>query len=210
MSFHNQCQTIVRGRINAVAGDPAHLSATQRAALASLRRGLGKPPGSVAEIWQFTLPDLEQDWRTAYRENAIHVALTHWAMHQQSKSLPMHREDRTFGQALRLLASSQATDRKKPEEAPAFRRMMALAASRNLTAITTHARGLIGQLRAAGFGFDYGAWAEDLFWIQVPGRAVDVQRRWGRDFYRLSDTAVDQTLDDSQTNPEPTSEGENR
>lgn len=205
MSERSTCGAFVGARIHALAPDPAHLSAPGRAALAALRRGVGKPPGSVPEIWQHTLADAYADER---RENAIHIALTHWALHQQSKALPMHRADRSFGQALRLLASRQ--DRGQPQSTPAYRRMMALAASRDLAAVTTHARGLIGQLRGEGFGFDYARWADDLHRIQLPGGAARVQRQWGQDFYRLSDDTVNKTLDEFDTPTTTTTEGDPR
>lgn len=164
-----------------------------RAALASLRRGVGKPPGSIPEIWQFTLPDtLGGSLWGDRRETAVHIALTHWALHQQATSSPMHQPGRRFGTALRLLASLAGRD--KPQDTPAYRRMMALASNRTLTGITTHARGLITQLRRGAIGFDYGRWADDLELLQIPGRATDVQRRWGRDFYRIRDTALDDEL----------------
>ncbi|OYO16966.1 type I-E CRISPR-associated protein Cse2/CasB [Enemella evansiae] len=190
------CRDVVNARIVSLAPDPASLTPSGRAALAQLRRGAGKPPGSIPEIWQYTMAELGDGAAAPVgrREVAVHVALTQWAMHQQSKGAHMHRRDRPFGSALRLLASTQ--NRATPQESPAYRRMMALASSRNLAGITTHSRGLIGQLRTAGFGFNYGDWAEDLYWIQVPGHAVDVQRRWGRDFYRLTEDSINQTLDD--------------
>lgn len=185
----------VATRIAALAPDPVRLSPYARAALAQLRRGVGKEPGSVPRIWELTLAASTEDGSQpgGWEENAVHIALTQWAMHQQSKTSPMHNPARSFGEALRLLASKQ--DRVKPHSTAAYRRMMALASSRQLTGITTHARGLIGQLRSEGISFDYGRWADDLYALQVPGRLAEVQRRWGRDFYRLSDQSVTEQLD---------------
>lgn len=200
MTNYQRCGRFVTSRIHELAQNPDRLSPTGRAALADLRRGVGKVPGSVPQIWQFTLNDPERpDGLSGEREEAaVHVALTHWAMHQQSKTRPMHTDSRTFGAALRLLASTQ--NRKDPQKAPVYRRMMALASSRALTGITTHARGLIGQLRATGIGFDYGRWADDLYWIQVPGRMPAVQRHWGQDFFRLHDDQIDAYLDTDPAN----------
>lgn len=199
MTSYQRCGRFVTARIHSVAQDPAHLSPTGRAALANLRRGVGKPPGSVPQIWQFTLNDPDRPGGPSgdREEAAVHVALTHWAMHQQSKTRPMHTDTNTFGVALRLLASTQ--NRKEPQKTPVYRRMMALASSRALMGITTHARGLISQLRAAGIGFDYGRWADDLYWIQVPGRMVSVQRRWGQEFFRLHDDQIDAHFDTNST-----------
>ncbi|GAB3707477.1 type I-E CRISPR-associated protein Cse2/CasB [Mariniluteicoccus flavus] len=208
MSESNKCGAVVRGRIATLAGDPAHLSPYARAALANLRRGVGKAPGSVPQIWDLTMVDDRASGPPSWRETAVHVALTQWAAHQQAKAAPMHREDRRFGEALRLLAASQK--RTAPQGTPAYRRMMALASSRNLAGITTHARGLIAQLRVAGLGFDYGRWADNLYWLQVPGRAVHVQREWGRDFYRLTEDKITELLGDDNTQPTDATQGELR
>lgn len=183
MSEQQRLRSVVRSRITSILPNAANPSPAARAALAHLRRGVGKDVGSVPQIWQYTHVDGPDGVWTDCQETAVHLALTQWALHQQSESTPMHSADRTFGEALRVLATRQ--DAESPETTPAYRRMMALAGSRTLPGITTHARGLIGLLKSEGISFDYGRWAEDLLTIQMPGRGADVQRRWGRDFYRL-------------------------
>ena len=192
MSRYQQCGNLVVSRIHSVASEPKELSPYGRAALAKLRRGVGKEPGTVPEIWGLTLDGLgdQRGLAAQRRENAVHVALTQWALHQQSKQASMHSSARSFGEALRLLALTQKSPDQGLHDTPAYRRMMALASSRTLPGITTHARGLISQLRSTDIGFDYGRWADDLYWIQVPSRTASVQRQWGRDFYRLRDEDV--------------------
>lgn len=201
MSPYQICGTVVAARIHSLAPNPGELSPFGRAALARLRRGVGKPPGSVPQIWDLTLDGLAQGrgLTAERREIAVHVALTQWAMHQQSKTTPMHSPDRSFGEGLRLLARSQKPE--APQDTPAYRRMMALASSRSLAGITTHSRGLISQLRGIGVAFDYARWADDLYWLQVPGRMTEVQRRWGRDFYRLRDEDVATQLNSISEQP---------
>ncbi|GAB3622654.1 hypothetical protein GCM10027418_07360 [Mariniluteicoccus endophyticus] len=208
MTESQTCGELVRRRIATIASDPANLTPHGRAALAHLRHGLGKPPGSVPQIWELTLVDDRASGGPSWRETAVHVALTQWAAHQQSKTVPMHTTDRRFGEALRLLAERQ--ERRNPQSTPAYRRMMALASGRSLAGITTHARGLIDQLRAAGIGFDYGRWADNLYLLQVPGRAVDVQREWGRDFYRLNDDQIAEHLSHTTDQPTAATEGADR
>lgn len=201
MPDRETCGRLVAARIHALAPDPARLTPSGRAALANLRRGVGKKPGSVPEIWQHTL-DLTADDSgpdAGRREAAIHIALTQWAMHQRSKAIPMHDPKRSFGQALRLLAEAQSPG--SPQDSAAYRRMTALAASRSLMSVAAHARGLIGQLATLNIAFDYGRWADDLFWLQVPGQLASVQQRWGRDFFRST------SLSDNSDSPTVTSEG---
>lgn len=205
---YQRCGRYVASRIESLAPDPARLSPYARAALANLRRGVGKTPGSVPQIWELTMASFEEEGSPARdrEETAIHIALTQWAQHQQSKSSPMHNPERSFGEALRLLAARQ--DRAKPHDTAAYRRMMALASNRQVVGIVTHARGLIGQLRSESVSFDYGRWADDLYSLQIPARLADVQRRWGRDFYRMSDQSVDEQLDGTTPDTDPTTHSE--
>lgn len=185
-------KTLVVRRIRQLLGsDPSHLTPVAGAQLAQLRRALGRPPGSVPEVWALTLEEIPDSLPAITREReewAIHVALTHFAAHQQSRRGAMHVEGRPFATAVRLLALEQKGDR-DIHETPAYLRLVALASTSQLPTAVTHARGLINQLRSADLGFDYGRYADDLYWLQVPGQAVRVQRDWGRDFHRTtSDT----------------------
>lgn len=198
MTAFNRRRFVV-GRIHRLLGDdPARLSPTAGAQLAQLRRALGKPPGTVPDVWGLTLDGIPDDVRGQAREReelAVHLALTHFATHQQSRQASMHVAERPFAAAVRELADRQARESGTDvHETPAYRRLVALASTSQLATTVTHARGLISQLRAADLGFDYGRYTEDLYWLQVPGQAVRVQRGWGRDFHRRpTDPAMDTT-----------------
>lgn len=203
MSENRRAGAIVAGQIQRLMKDPD--SPFTRQALANLRRGVSKEPGSVPQIWQYTHAEDDEGNISLRRENAVHLALTQWALHQQSKSKPMHMVGQSFGIALKILARGQ--DPQAPEKTPAYRRMMALASAHSLPAITTHARGLIGLLRAQDIPFDYARWANDLFDIQLPGGSAAVQRRWGRDFYRLQDHTIEtETVSTSATDSDQSQE----
>jgi CRISPR system Cascade subunit CasB len=63
-----------------------------RATLARLRRGIGKAPGSMPEIWDITLNRLPEALvgkgeLPSRGEWAVHTALTLFALHQQGKDL---------------------------------------------------------------------------------------------------------------------------
>ncbi len=53
-----------------------------RAALASLRRGLGQPPGTVADMYRYVEPFLGQDAR--YKESAYYLVAALFAFHPKS------------------------------------------------------------------------------------------------------------------------------
>lgn len=220
----------VRGRIRELLrGGPDALTPSGRAALAHLRRAVTEPPGTVPAIWPITsegLPDVqvvpgsavprskaprsEQDLDRI--EEAVHLALTQFAAHQQSQPVSMHDDAEPFGRAIRRLAVTQAPSGENSWDAvyetPAYRRFTALALARDHNAFLAHSRGLISQLRANSIPFDYGAFAEDIYWLTSPRGADHVRQRWGRDFTRPLREATD--TDTTTPSSDDTPAGEHR
>lgn len=172
------------------------------AALARLRRGVGKEVGAMPDLWQYTLADLpvpepdrrrpDYDKPTVF-ERAAYTAMTLFAVHQQSRSQGMHQQGQSLGTAVRNLRIRSAS-------AEAVRRRFeALGTAETYTEVVNHARGLITQLRSEGIPLDYGALTEDFVWLQ--SRAADrVRLRWGRDFYRTTRNEDQQANDDVAAN----------
>lgn len=155
------------------------------AALAKLRRGVGKQPGEVFELAQWTSPGLfVEDYRSdriAPEEEAAHAAITLYAVHQQSRrDEQMHRAGRSLGAAARRLRIHLG----EHGEAGVLRRFNAIGTATDFPELVRHARGLIPQLRGAGIWLDYGLFADDLHKLMLPGSAVFVRNRWGREFHR--------------------------
>lgn len=178
-------------------------AASSRAALARLRRAIGHEPGTDIEILDLTIdpdgPRPAQEAPTA-GERAIHVALTLYAVHQQSQDRPMHVRGRSFGTALGRLRYVDG------EENPGvIRRFQALGTATDLAEATVHARALVTLLRGAGQGFDYGLLARDLVALQDPRRAQTIRLAWGRDFFRTR-PAVPGTAADGADTTTPTAE----
>lgn len=174
-------------------------ASSSRAALAKLRRGVGREPGTVAEVLPLTVnPDARphQDGPTA-DERAIHAALTLYAVHQQSQDRRMHVPGTRFGTAL-----GRIRFRDGEENPGVVRRFQALGTASGFTESMAHARALITLLRSAGVGFDYGWFAFDLVRLQDPARAADVRLQWGRDFYRTRPPASDDAATPTDANPE--------
>lgn len=162
-----------------------------RAQLARLRRGLGKPAGSVPEIWDLTIAIVPQSLRwdrdePSHAEEAAHAVLTLFALHQQSLTVTAHVPGVTFGRAVGLLRH----DSTRSEDA-VTRRFMAAATGESISEVLTHVRGLITQLRSAGWGIDYARFADDLTGLLNPARAQTVRLAWGRDFYRSTPEVTD-------------------
>lgn len=152
------------------------------AKLAAIRRGVGRGPGSVPEVWPY-YTTLRADGRISDRLVAEHIALTLFAVHQQSKTAPMHRDGVGLGTALRALRS----DPKRRFSAEAIdRRFNAAATATSTGELASHLRSLIGLLRQhnkTGQPLDYGRLMKDLIAWQHPEQAARVRRTWGSQYF---------------------------
>jgi CRISPR system Cascade subunit CasB len=151
--------------------------------LAALRRGAGKDAGSVPQMWAF-YTTLRPDGGRGADLQAEHVALTLYAMHQQSQPQPMHQSGTGVGTAIRALRRSG-----KFSEEAVDRRFAAAATATSLSEAALHLRGLIGQLRAIDQPLDYTRLFRDLRDWQFPDRVAGVRRRWGGQYHAYDPTA---------------------
>jgi CRISPR system Cascade subunit CasB len=165
-----------------------------KAMLAKLRRGVGKPPGSIPEIWDITIGGIPDGWRSANgtpskEEIAVHTALSLYAVHRQSmrKSMSVSGKNEegkplgdSFGGAVAKLISPDRSN-----EQAVKRRFDAVATASDFTELAQHARGLVQLLKANDIPMDYPRFAQDLFFYQFPDSADRVRLRWGEDFYRF-------------------------
>lgn len=158
------------------------------AALARLRRGVGKEPGDVLDILEFTVSaDFRRgisEFEPSADEWAAHTAMTLFAMHQQSRGERMHRRGRGLGTALRSL---HLGDQKSLPE-PLTRRFRMLGTADSFRELTHHLRGAVQLLRVGAAPLDYGVLADQLVRWQIHS-ADPVQLAWGRQFYGTRRTA---------------------
>lgn len=180
-------------------------SPAARAALAQLRRGVGREMGALAELLPYVVnpgAPATQSADVTRDEAAIYTAMTLYAVHQQSRDRPMHVRGVSFGSALGRLRYADGA-----ESPGVVARFQAMGTASGLTELSHHARALITLLRSANRGFDYGRFAGDLVRFQDPRRADAVRLSWGRDFYRvapsdaLADAATDATTDATEEKP---------
>lgn len=158
-----------------------------RASLAKLRRGIGREPGSMPELWDITLNGLHEslsgkDGTVTRGEWAVHTALTLYALHQQgadTRQQLMSKDGNTLGGALRKLINNEEDEKRVK------RRFDAAATADSPAEFSHHLRGLIQLLKNQNIALDYPALAEDLYWFQFPEARDSVRMRWGRDFYRI-------------------------
>lgn len=147
------------------------------AELAALRRGIGREAGDVPEMWRhYTL--LRADGWLSPELKAEHVALTLYAVHQQSKSESMHQPDIGLGTAMRALWTSG-----KFSEEAVNRRFTAAATATDFRELSLHLRGLVTQLRTVGQPLDYTKLHQDLLDWHYPESLRRVRRRWGGEYF---------------------------
>lgn len=177
------------------------LDATQpeaAGALARLRRGIGQAPG-----FDFTLERYLQvpehllgrrptdDALPADSEQAVHDAVTLYALHQQSRRERMHVEGRGLGRSLAELVRVSGG----PEGVR--RRFAALGTASTYQESSYHLRSLIVMLREHSIPLDYGLLADDLQTLLRPGGQPRVQGIWGREFFRSRPATNPDTLTDN-------------
>lgn len=177
-------QTYTAKRISSIlnASDPA----MQKAALATLRRGVGHAPGELPQLWGEYLLDMPEEMygingQASREEWAIYIALTLFALHQQGHDPsvePMYREGQSIGYAVGCLATNEV------ELNRILRRLNAAATANTTAALAHYLRGLIQLLRSESIPLDYVSLAGDIFQFQNPDSVGRIRLAWGQDFYR--------------------------
>ena len=161
----------------------SHISAD----LAKLRRGIGKQPGSIPDIWDLTLNNLPEEFyshsdQPTPGEWAAHLSLTLFALHQQGndpKQSKMSKPDQTLGRAVRILVNNLGIE----SEDAIKRRFDTVVTSDTPEELAHHLRGLINLLKSKNIPLDYPQLADDLLKFQSPRLRDSVRLRWGQDYY---------------------------
>ena len=69
-----------------------HFRSKSIAVLARLRRGIGKRPGEIPELWEWMMTDEQLRFsEPTYEEWASYIALTLYAFHQQGNDIKQHQ-----------------------------------------------------------------------------------------------------------------------
>ena len=168
--------------------------ARARADLANLRRGLTAGPGERVEIWDLTQVDVSDNApdEPTREEFAVHVAMTLYAAHQQSRTKPMHRPGEGLGHAAHSVVGYG-----EDENPSARARFDALVMSSTPRELRRHLRSFVSLLRAKEIPLDYGMLVDDIVCFQRPGGAKAVRRHWSRQYYDFSSTDGESSETDS-------------
>lgn len=179
---------LVSGKLNRLKFNPKESAV--RAELAKMRRGIGKLPGEIPELWGMMFEDMPEEMaeRIAKKQGvisreewAIHTALTMYALHQQGKDIcteNMNKPDQSLGAAVAMLITKD-----EDREDAVRRRFNAMATSADINELAWHLKGIIQLLRRDGIELDYQKLAEELYRYQFYERMTSVRLHWGRDFY---------------------------
>lgn len=134
-----------------------------------------------------------RDWHDRREEEAVRLAVSLWALHQQSiREADMFRPGWTLGGAVRKLADPQsgpprdtgADDAAEPHLNEAIRkRFQRLGTSTSVRQLSVRLREIVQLLRGARIPVDYGRLAEQLHMWQYDSFCADVRRSWGREFH---------------------------
>ncbi len=182
MTQKSEVKSFVRSRINEIGSFPDSKSI---AVLARLRRGIGKRPGEIPELWEWMMTDEQLRFsEPTYEEWASYIALTLYAFHQQGNDIKQHQmntDKRDFAQAMSLLSGGDKEARNRIQN-----RMNQIANSDSIEMLAALLRQMVSLLRKEGIGFDYSKLAEDLFEYQYPDGRPHVLLRWGRSFCQIN------------------------
>lgn len=145
-----------------------------RAALAALRRGLGKKPGEAPEMFPVLLRLLPVGPMWRRHTACAYTIASLFAMHPESWDGPGNgRWSRNLGASLRQLQEG-------PESGGPERRVVSLLNSKDEN-LPEHLRGIVSLLRSRQVPVDWKQLAYDILQWTDPER--EVQQRWATAFW---------------------------
>ncbi|MFJ1746394.1 type I-E CRISPR-associated protein Cse2/CasB [Streptomyces sp. NPDC088116] len=162
--------------------------------LARLRRGAGKMAHEVQDHWGLggleelaeVLADTERHVRREHAEEAVYLAVTLWALHQQSvRDSDMHNPKSSLGGAVRTLMRKKRSENRSEDEPnePLRTRLVRVGTAESIESVAVRLREIVLLLRGEQVPLDYGRLADQLYrWQSRPDRAA-VRREWGREFH---------------------------
>ncbi|MEV5084141.1 type I-E CRISPR-associated protein Cse2/CasB [Streptomyces sp. NPDC056159] len=170
------------------------------AALARLRRGAGREAGQLPDLWALIdtgplheTPDGARplsESELVRAEDALHVALTLYALHQQSRRTGMYQADRPdrrrgVGAAVRRMMKPGEIDE------AVHKRLVRAGTAPDLAVLAQRLRDIVVLLRREDIELDHALLAGQLYTWQWPGGADTVRREWGRSFHAWHDKSKD-------------------
>lgn len=157
--------------------------------LANLRRGVGKVPGELPELWGMLFKDFPAELNAksseiepSRAEWAVYLSLTLYALHQQGhdmKNESMQSSGIGLGNAVRKLVP----DGEEVEDNSAFRRFQTLVTSADIIELAHHLRGIVQLLSDKKVKLDYVKLSKDLYRYQFEESRNGIRLKWGRQYF---------------------------
>ncbi|WP_433549489.1 type I-E CRISPR-associated protein Cse2/CasB [Streptomyces sp. CA-294286] len=179
-------------------------------ARARLSRGAGRTFGQVPDLLGLVDTSTLYETPTAgghtlreaelpAAEDAVHTALTLWALHQQSRGGGMHRRDSSGGSRTGLGAAVRRLMKPGEIDETVLKRLVRAGSAPDLEFLSVRLREIVLLLRENETPLDYGLLAGQLFLWQQPGGRGVVRREWGRSFHSAPTEQHASTEHDTQT-----------
>ena len=188
MSRREQIKGIVSSRIGLLqCGSP-----WASAEMARLRRCAGKRLEESPDAWESLFSGVPEEISPSKgvlvpttAENAIFIALTLYAVHQQGVSASMNQYGRSFSTAVSMLGDGGSDNIRN--------RFNTALTSQDVVELSNHLRSLVKMLRSndVPIGFDYADLAADIYDYQYEDSKFRVQMRWAKDYYRSNNLDVE-------------------
>lgn len=156
-----------------------------RSAMAALRRSLSYWPSMPPEAIRIVAPFLPES-TTEWREMLYYLIGGLFAIHPSPP-----KDARGYGMSL---GGSLAEAARQDPAQGAERRLLAILGARTED-LPNHLRHTVTYLQARGVDVDYRRLMRDLQWWDAPN--ADVQRRWGKDFWRNAEPEVESSNENS-------------
>ncbi len=171
-----------------------------RGALAALRRGLGKPPGTAREMDRYVLRFVPTGTKES-QENAYYLVGALFADWHQGKDNVAPNPPENMGASLRALVDREAAEggHRDDDEKRVEKRLVALL-NCHRDDLPEHLRHVISLLKAKDIPVNWLQLLNDIQKWQRESR--DVQRRWARQFWRNFHEAKDPNNSQTQNNNE--------
>ena len=162
-------------------------SPSSKAALAKIRKTLGKPLSDATDIWPILFEHLPEEFvnsyqQPSYEELAIYTAIQFYALHQQgtSTSVMLNEPDtyQNIGSALSQL-------RKGDDTTAIDRRFNVMITSSTFEELIYHLRHMMMLLKtkSPATKVDYAKLAEDLYWF-LKNVQENLRLNWARSYYK--------------------------
>lgn len=157
-----------------------------RSMLAKIRRGIGRQPGELPELWGLIFDKIPEELlgsgAASYSEWAIYTALTLYALHQQGYDLEkenMHKENISLGEAAANLVKIEGDD----SEERIAKRLNLVVTATSPRDLAYYLRSVIQLLSANSIALDYALLAKQLYEMNFEEASQRVKINWGRKFY---------------------------